>query len=109
MQPIIDNILLKTTDSSTFPRFNIMDEDAGSFIIELAAPGYALNEISKSTSTDGDLVISGNQPEETRPHSHMGIPSTFSRTFPMLDINAVTVELTSVANGFLTITITNNV
>ena len=107
MQPIIDNIKINSVEPSHFPRFNIMNEDGGAFVIELAVPGYALGDLSQST-VNGNLVISESKTAESRPNSYIGIPITFSRTFPMLDIDSVSIALNGVSNGLLTITITNN-
>jgi molecular chaperone IbpA len=91
--------------SSTFPPFNIIQEDADHYSIKLALAGFSPEDISISTE-NGFLTIKSdrenNTKEDTRNYVYKGIADRdFSRSFRLYEyVNVTDAEF---FNGILTI------
>jgi len=89
------------SNSSAFPRHNIVRVDEEHCTIEVALAGYSLDDLS--IEVEGDtLVISGSKDDQDVDYIHKGISyKSFTRKFRLNE--SVVVEEAGFANGLLTV------
>ena len=99
----IINELNQNFNDTTYPPYNIVQQDDRHYAVELAIAGFSLDNLSIEL-IDGKLIVNGEQSKEELPiiYLHKGISTrTFSRTFTLA--TNVEVQTAAIKNGILTI------
>lgn len=93
---------LRNASKSTYPPYNIIQVDDGeTYLIEIAAAGFAKKDI-EVTFKDNQLIVKGSKGEDAADYLHKGIASRdFEQSFALAD--DVKVVDASMDNGVLTV------
>ena len=90
------------TQSTNYPKYNIVHEGDGKYVVELALAGYDRSELTVATEQNTLKVLGIKDTKEPRNFIHKGIAErTFSRTWKLND--DVVVKETKFENGILSI------
>jgi molecular chaperone IbpA len=91
----------RLTTASNWPPYNIVRSGEDGYMISLAVPGFAMNEL-EITQQPNMLVVSGKKADDEGDVLHRGIPSgTFTHKFELADY--VEVVDARLGDGLLTI------
>lgn len=90
------------TQSTSYPKYNIVNEGNGNYVVELALAGYDRSELNVSTEQNTLLVSGTKNSKDARNYVHKGIAErNFSRVWKLND--DVLVKDTKFENGILSI------